>query len=208
MPSVKIYNVNGDVVGQAELSDNHFGVKPKNALVHEVVVAQEANSRNAVANTKTRGEVSGGGKKPWKQKGTGRARHGSTRSPIWKGGGVTFGPRGNRNFSVKINRKTKQKVLFMVLSDKVNHEQLLLIDVLPIETPKTAVAAKWFKQLPVGRRTMVVTAKSNPTLLRMVKNLPNVQLTTVNALHVADMIKFPTILFEKDAVEAFESLYK
>ncbi len=208
MPSVKVYNVKGDVVGQADLSDSHFGVKPKNSLVHEVVTAQEANSRNAVANTKTRGEVSGGGKKPWKQKGTGRARHGSTRSPIWKGGGVTFGPRGNRNFSVKINRKIKQKALFMVLSDKVNHEQLLLVDVLPVEMPKTAIAATWLKQLPVGRRTMIVTAKSNPALLRMVRNIPSVKLTTVNALHVADMVNYPTILFEKDAVEAFESLYK
>ena len=195
-------------MGQAELSESHFGVKPKNALVHEVVIAQEANSRNAVANTKTRGEVSGGGKKPWKQKGTGRARHGSTRSPIWKGGGVTFGPRGNRNFSVKINRKTKQIALFMVLSDKVNNDQLVMVDVLPIEVPKTNVAAKWLQKLPVGRRIMIVTAKSNPTLLRMVRNLQNVQLTTVNALHVADLVKYPTILFEKDAISAFESLYK
>jgi large subunit ribosomal protein L4 len=208
MPQVKVYNVGGDVVGQADLSDAHFDVKPRQSLVHEVVLAQEANARNSVANTKTRGEVSGGGKKPWKQKGTGRARHGSIRSPIWKGGGVTFGPRGNRNFSVKINRKTKQKALFMVLTDRVNCDHLLLVDTLPIETPKTAVAAKWLQKLPVGRRILIVTAKSNPTLLRMVKNLQNVHLTTVNALHVADMVKYPTILFEQDAVEAFESLYK
>ena len=107
MPQAKIYNVNGEIVSRVELPEKHFGIKVKPGLVHEIVVAQEANARNSVANTKTRGEVSGGGKKPWKQKGTGRARHGSTRSPIWKGGGVTFGPRGDRNFSVKINRKAK-----------------------------------------------------------------------------------------------------
>ncbi len=208
MPQVKVYNVKGEVVGQAELSDKHFGVKPKANLIHEIVIAQEANRRNPVANTKTRGEVSGGGKKPWRQKGTGRARHGSIRSPIWKGGGITHGPRSNRNFSVKINRKAKQKALFMLLSDRVNHEHLLLVDVLPTDVIKTAEAAKWMKQLPTGRRVLIVTAKSNPELLRMTRNIPNVSLTTVNALHLADMVNYPTILFEQSAVDAFESLYK
>ncbi len=208
MPQAKIYNVKGEVVSQAELPEQHFGVKVKPALVHEVVVAQEANARNAVANTKTRGEVSGGGKKPWKQKGTGRARHGSTRSPIWKGGGVTFGPRGDRNFSVKINRKAKKQALFMVLSDRLASTNLFLIDSLPTDKPKTAEAANWFKKLPVGRRVMVVLAKADPILLRMTRNLQNVRLTTVNALHVAELINYPTIVFEAKAVDAFESLYK
>ncbi|MBD3281501.1 50S ribosomal protein L4 [Candidatus Uhrbacteria bacterium] len=208
MPQVNVYNVKGEKVGQAELSDAHFGVEPKLNLVHEVVVAQEANARNTVANTKIRGEVSGGGKKPWRQKGTGRARHGSIRSPLWKGGGVTFGPRANRNFSVKINRKTKQKALFMLLSDRVNHEQLLVLDTLPVEVVKTTEAAKWIKQLPVGRRVIIVTAKSNPELVRMTRNIPNVRVTTVNALHVAELVNYQTILFEKDAIDAFEQLYK
>ncbi len=208
MPQVNIYNVKGEKVGQADLSDAHFGIKPKLNLLHEVVLAQEANARNPVANTKIRGEVSGGGKKPWKQKGTGRARHGSIRSPIWKGGGVTFGPRANKNFTVKINRKTKQKALFMLLSDRVNHEQLLIVDTLPVEIPKTAEAAKWIRQLPVGRRVMIVTAQSNPELIRMTRNLSNVYVTTVNALHVAELVNYQTIMFEKDAIEAFEQLYK
>ncbi len=208
MPQAKIYNVNGEIVSRVELPEKHFGIKVKPGLVHEIVVAQEANARNSVANTKTRGEVSGGGKKPWKQKGTGRARHGSTRSPIWKGGGVTFGPRGDRNFSVKINRKAKKQALFMVLSDRLGNENLFLIDVLPTEKPKTAEAAKWLKKLPVGRRVMIVLAKADPILLRMTRNLPSVKLTTVNALHVAELVNYPTIIFESQAVDAFESLYK
>ncbi len=208
MPQVKIYNVNGEVVSQVELPEKHFGIKVKPNLVHEIVIAQEANARNSVANTKTRGEVSGGGKKPWKQKGTGRARHGSTRSPIWKGGGVTFGPRGNRNFSVKINRKAKKLALFMLLSDRLQNENLFLVDAFPVEKPKTAEAAKWFKKLPISRRVMIVLAKSDPILLRMTRNLPNVKLTTVNALHVAELVNYSTIIFEAEAVDVFESLYK
>lgn len=208
MPSVKIYNVRGENIGSTELSEAHFGVKPKSTLIHQVVVAQQAAKRSATAHTKGRGEVSGGGKKPWRQKGTGRARHGSTRSPIWVGGGVTFGPRSDRNYVVKINRKVKKNVLFMVLSDRLKHEKLFLVDVFPTETPKTNVFAGWLKKLPVGRKTLVVIAESNPLLLRMVKNIPNVSLVTVNSLHVADMVKFSTIAFEQAAVSAFESLYK
>jgi len=118
MPSVKVYNQEGKATGELELNAKHFGVKPDQALVHAVVVAQQANARRPIAHTKNRGEVAGGGKKPWKQKGTGRARQGSIRSPQWKGGGVVFGPRNIRNFSVKVNRKVKQKALFMALTDK------------------------------------------------------------------------------------------
>ncbi|MBU2566128.1 50S ribosomal protein L4 [Patescibacteria group bacterium] len=208
MANVKIYNINGEVVGTTDLSATHFEVKTKPSVIHTVVVALLANKRAATANTKTRGEVSGGGKKPWRQKGTGRARHGSTRSPIWVGGGVTFGPRANRNFTVKINRKLKRLALFMVLSDRVKHEKLLVVDNFPIEEPKTKLMASWMKKLPIGRKALVVIKESNPILMRMVRNLSNIQLVTVNSLNVADLVKYPTIVFEQAAIPEFEIIYK
>ena len=208
MTSVKVYNIEGSVVGQQELADEHFGLKPSSKLIHEVVVAQEAAKRSAHANTKTRGEVAGGGKKPWKQKGTGRARQGSIRSPQWVGGGITFGPRAERNYKTKINRKAKKQALFMVLSDRLSHEKLVLVDKLPTENPKTAVAAGWTKKLPFGRKTLVVTAGSNPLLLRMLRNIQNITLTSVNSLQVADLVRYTTIVFEQSAILAFEVIYK
>ncbi|MFA6099912.1 MAG: 50S ribosomal protein L4 [Patescibacteria group bacterium] len=207
MPSVKVYNIKGEAVSQVELPDSHFGVKPSTSLIHSVVMAQEANKRTTKASTKTRGEVAGGGRKPWKQKGTGRARQGSIRSPQWVGGGITFGPRKERNYSVKINRKAKRAALFMVLSDRVSHDKLVIVDKFPIEEPKTKVFAGWIKKLPFGRKSLVVIPSSNPTLLRMVRNLPNIQLVTVNTLHLADLVKYPTVVFEQPSLAAFEALY-
>ncbi|MFA6447025.1 MAG: 50S ribosomal protein L4 [Patescibacteria group bacterium] len=208
MPSLKIYNVEGQSVGQMDLSDAHFGLKPKSSLVHRVVVAQETNSRKTRASTKTRGEIAGGGKKPWQQKGTGRARQGSIRSPQWVGGGIVFGPRKERNYQEKINRKLKHQALFMVLSDRVAHDKLSIVDKFPVENPKTKSFSGWMKKLPFGRRTLVVTASSNPMLMRMVRNIQNVELVSVNSLHVADTVKYPAIMFEQAAIPAFEALYK
>ncbi len=208
MIKTKIYNQTGGVVGDLELNVKHFGVKADPALIHEVVVAQQANARRNTGHTKTKGEVSGGGKKPWKQKGTGRARQGSIRSPQWVGGGIAHGPRNERNFSVKVNKKAKQKALFMALSDKVANDKMLVLEPLSTTTPKTKIAAATFKKLPVGRRTLFVIAQSNPALLRMVRNLQNVQLVTVNALNIVDVVKFPSIIFEREAVPAFETLYR
>jgi large subunit ribosomal protein L4 len=137
MEKLPVYNLKAEKTKEAELNPAVFGVKVKESLVHQVMVAQMANSRVAIAHTKTKGEVRGGGKKPWKQKGTGRARHGSSRSPIWVGGGITFGPRSNRNFSLKINKKMKTKALFMCLSDKLNEKLLVIIDKLSLTDGKT-----------------------------------------------------------------------
>ncbi len=208
MPNVKLYNVDGKEIGKAELSDSRFGVKPATSLVHAVVVAQETNKRTTRASTKTRGEISGGGKKPWRQKGTGRARQGSIRSPQWVGGGIVFGPRKERNYEVKINKKAKQQALFMVLSDRVAHDKLFVVDKFPIDKVKTAVFAGWMKKLPFGRKSLVVINGSNPELLRMVRNLKNVELVGVNSLQVATLVKYPTVVFEQSAVPAFEKLYR
>lgn len=207
MPKISLYNTTGKSVGEMELSDAIFGVKPNPALVHEAVIAQRANKRRSVAHTKTKGEVSGGGKKPWKQKGTGRARQGSTRNPQWVGGGVAFGPRSERNFTVKFNKKAKRAALFMVLSDKVANKQLLAIESIPTEAPKTKMVAEMIKKLPVGRTTLIVSPASNPMLMRMVRNLPNVKLVTANSVSIEDVLGYRSVAFLKDAVGAFEKLY-
>lgn len=208
MPNVAVYNQEGKTVGELALSAAHFGVAINNALVHEAVVAQDANRRHAVANTKGRGEVRGGGKKPWKQKGTGRARHGSRRSPIWVGGGITFGPTSERNFAKKMNRKARQKALFMVLSDKVAHDAFVVLESFTPSAVKTKAFAALLTALPLKRTTLYVTSASNPSLVRMARNLKNVQVVTPNSLSVADVLRVGSVVFEKDAVPAFEQVYK
>ena len=145
MPKIKVYNMEGKVVSEREMAPKPFDAKVNEGLVHLAAEAQMANSRVASAHTKTRGEVRGGGKKPWKQKGTGRARHGSIRSPIWVGGGITFGPRSDRNFSKKINRKTKKAALDMVLADKVRGEALIVLDSMIMEDGTTTLMAAMLK---------------------------------------------------------------
>lgn len=207
MPKVNVYNQEGKSVGELELSAAVFGVKPNPTLVHEAVVAARANARKAVANTKTRGEVRGGGKKPWKQKGTGRARQGSIRSPQWVGGGITFGPRAERNFSVKINKKVKRQALFMALSDKVASQKFIVLDALNTELAKTKVAAIAMKKLPLERTVLIVAAGSSPILMRMVRNLPDVTLVSANSVNLLDVLAHRSIVFLKDAVTAFDKLY-
>jgi large subunit ribosomal protein L4 len=145
MAVVSLYNTKGENIGSLTLEASLFDVKLSPALVHEAVVAQQANSREAIAHTKTRGEVAGSSKKPWAQKGTGRARHGSTKSPIWVGGGITFGPRNDRNFSLKINKRAKRKALAMILSEKVATERFVAIDALDLKNGKTKELAQILK---------------------------------------------------------------
>ena len=189
------------------LSDKIFGVKPDASLVHAAVVAAQANARRTISSTKKRGEVRGGGKKPWAQKGTGRARQGSSRSPIWVGGGITFGPTSERNWSMKINKKVKQKALFMALSDKLNEKNLLVLEAIQTEPAKTKTVASTIKHLPVGKTSLLVSPASNPALLRMVRNLPHVTLVTANTVSLMDVLSHRSVVFLKDAVPAFEKIY-
>src|SRR3989339_1594785 len=135
--NLPIYNIEGHETGKISLNPKIFGVKTKSWILHQVIVAQQANSRVNVAHTKTRGEVRGGGKKPWKQKGTGRARHGSIRSPLWRGGGITFGPLNTRNFKIKVNKKAKKKALLMTLTSKAINQKIILLEKLEIDQAKT-----------------------------------------------------------------------
>lgn len=207
MPSISIYGQDGIAVGELALNESLFGIKPNKALVHEVMVAQRNNARRAIASTKTKGEVSGGGKKPWKQKGTGRARQGSIRSPQWVGGGIAFGPLAERNFSQKVNKKAKRTALLMALSDKVVDKKMIAIESIKTESPKTKIFAEMVKKLPLERTTLLIAAASNPSLLRMVRNVPNVKLVTANSVSLNDVLTYRSIAFLKDAVAAFEKIY-
>ena len=164
--AVKIYNQKAEKVGDMKLSDKVFGVKANEALVHQAMVAQMSNERQVLAHTKDRSEVRGGGRKPWRQKGTGRARVGSIRSPIWKGGGVTFGPRSDRNFKKDINKKMKQKAMLMVLSDRVMSGNFVVLDRLEAEGFKTSV----FNKMIGGLEKILVTRKHENTKTKKHEN--------------------------------------
>ena len=172
-------------------------------MVHQVLVALDANRRKPIAHAKGRGEVRGGGKKPWKQKGTGRARHGSIRSPLWKGGGVTFGPTKERNFSQKINKKAKQQALFSVLSKKLADQEIKVVDEIKIKNIKTKEMAKILGNFFENKKNsgLVILAKSNPELIRTTRNLKFAQICSTNNMSIKDLLLYKNILIFKDAVE-------
>ena len=215
----ELYNQNAEVIGEAELPDGIFGVKMNHDIVHQAIVAQMANSRQVIAHTKGRGEVRGGGKKPWRQKGTGRARHASIRSPIWKGGGVTFGPTKERNFEKKINKKTKRKALFMALSSKVQDKELMLLDSLKLNAPKTKEALSvinglsgkmtGYKNMKKKRDSILfVMPEKDKMILQAVNNLPFIETTDAKSLNVRDLLEKKYLILLKDAVPVIEKTYK
>ena len=211
MAKVNLYNKTGQTVGEINLDPALFEVKADKALVHEAVVAQMANSRVVLAHTKDRGEVAGTGKKPWKQKGTGRARHGSRRSPIWVGGGVTFGPLSNRNFSRKLNRQARRKALAMVLSDKVANGNFIVIDSLDISEGKTKTLISVLKKLPVaGKKTLIAVAeKKNGVLVTQAsRNVPKLTTLPADSLNVVDLLAHEFILVSEDGVALMVKTFK
>jgi len=207
MAKVKLYNQEGNHIGELELSPSLFEVKPNNAFVHRAVVAQQANGRQVLAHTKGRSEVRGGGRKPWKQKGTGRARHGSRRSPIWVGGGITFGPTNERNFSIKFNRTERRKALAMVLSDKVSDDKFIVVDSLVMPEAKTKLAAAMLKKLPIGRRNLVVLEPANKTFQKVIRNIVGVTPISVKSLNVVDILSNNVLVISRAALETLEKTY-
>ncbi len=214
MLNIDVYNQKGEKVGKIDIPKNVFDLEPNADLIHQVYVAQQANSRIAIAHTKTRGEVRGGGKKPWKQKGTGRARHGSTRSPIWKGGGVTFGPRSNRNFSKDINKKQKQKALFMMLSSKFNDGEMVVLDKISFGKVKTKEADKVLniiskKILKKDKRVkiLIILPKKNQEILLSLRNIPLVKLSYADSLNVGDLLNYKYVVILKDSFDIIEKTY-
>ncbi len=206
MAELIIYNQKGEATGEkVELNPKIFGIaKIKPEVVHFVATALQANMRQPIASTKTRGEVRGGGKKPWRQKGTGRARAGSIRSPLWRGGGITFGPLKNRNFSKKINRKTRTLGILSVLTDKAKEDRILLIDNLEVPSGKT----KEFKTkldnlatLQKGRKFLLIIRAKDEQIERAARNLSNVKVCVASNLNILELLWADGLIILKDALE-------
>jgi large subunit ribosomal protein L4 len=208
MVKAKVYNSLGEMIEEKELDAKFFGVKVKPEVVQQVVEIQMANSRTVLAHTKGRAEVRGGGKKPWKQKGTGRARHGSSRSPIWVGGGVTFGPTKERNFEKSLNKKVKKLALQMVLADKLNHDRLILIKDLALTEGKTKLLASIIKKLPVtGKSTLIALDVKDEKIFLAARNLVKVNINGVANLNIVDVLKNEYFLLPVSAVEKLVKHY-
>lgn len=189
------------------LDDKIFGVKIKPEVVHEVFVAQTNNSREPWADTKTRGEVRGGGKKPWQQKGTGRARHGSIRSPIWVGGGVTFGPLSTRNYKSKINKKTRRVALKMCLSDKAQSGALWVVENFIFTEPKTKIFSSFMKKIPVAQKSfLILTGEGDGQVYRMTKNLKKIEAIAARDASVVSVLNKQAIIASKSGIAELENV--
>ena len=205
MANVSVYNMEGKEVGTVELNDAVFGVEVNEHLVHLAVVQQLANNRQGTQKAKTRAEVSGGGRKPWRQKGTGHARQGSTRSPQWTGGGVVFAPTP-RDYSFKMNKKEKQLALKSALTSKVNDSKLIVVDELKMEAIKT----KEFKAVMTNlnaNKALVVMAEKDENVVMSAKNIPDVKTALTSTINVYDIMKAGTVVLTKDAVAKIEEVY-
>ncbi|MBI2057403.1 MAG: 50S ribosomal protein L4 [Candidatus Yanofskybacteria bacterium] len=216
---VDTYNQSGEIIGKTDLPEEVFGLKINSDLLSQVVTAQSANARQVIAHTKDRSEVRGGGKKPWRQKGTGRARHGSIRSPLWKGGGVTFGPGKNRNFTLKINKKMKRKALFMSLSGKVSDNQMLVLDNINIDQAKTKKAQEIFDTLSSKSSGYIKNKKKRDSILlilgsrdknveRSAGNLSFVKTLDAKSLDVFSILSNKFVFLDKNAIPVIQETYK
>ncbi len=205
---INTYDQTGKEIGQTLLPKEIFGVKMNLDVVHQVVVSQTANRRRVIAHTKGRGEVRGGGRKPWRQKGTGRARHGSTRSPIWKGGGVTFGPTKDRVFKKKINKKIKRKALFMVLSAKAQGNLVVLLDKLNLEKAKTNLMAKILKKLPCKEQSaLIVLPGIDKNIILAARNLARVRAVQAKDLNVLDLLNSKYLILPKESIKTIKETF-
>jgi large subunit ribosomal protein L4 len=205
MAKVSVYNMEGKEVGTTELSDSIFGVEINEHLVHMAVLQQLANNRQGTQKAKTRSEVSGGGRKPWRQKGTGHARQGSIRAPQWKGGGVVFAPTP-RDYSFKLNKKEKQAALKSVLTDKVQNDALVVVDELKLDEIATKQFAQVMKNLNV-EKGLVVLADNDQNVVLSARNMADVNTEVVNAINVYDILKYDSLVLTQDAVAAITEVY-
>lgn len=204
---VDLYTQTGEKKGQVELKKEFFEVPYNEDLIHQALVRQHANGRVAIAHTKTRGEVRGGGRKPFRQKGTGSARQGSRRSPNLRGGGVVFGPRNDRNFVVDMPKKQRRKALFSALSAKAKNDQIIALESYEGEV-KTKVFAELIKKLPIDRNVLIIIPEKNEVIQRSTKNLANAKTIIVNYLNIADLQKYRKILFLKNALPKMEEIFR
>jgi large subunit ribosomal protein L4 len=204
---IDLYQQTGEKKGTVEASDKLFKAAVKEELMRLVLLRQLANARQATACTKTRGEVRGGGHKPIKQKHTGRARQGSTRSPVWPGGGIAFGPRGNRNFTLKITKTAARSALFSALSQKAANHAVIALDKFEVKTPTAKAFASMVKKLPVERSLLVVMSEKNSGLEKSARNVKNVKTVLVDYLNLHDLMKYTNVMFLESALKKAEALF-
>jgi len=205
---IPVYNQQGKEIGQTLLPKEIFDVKLNSDLVHQIVVSQMANRRKVIAHTKDRGEVRGGGRKPWRQKGTGRARAGSIRSPLWRGGGVTFGPTKERVFKKIIPKKMRRKALFMILSEKAKNNLLILLDKLKIEQPKTKLIVEILKKLPgEGKSSLIALSQLDKNLILAARNLPKIRTIQAKDLNCLDLLSFKYLIMPKEAIRIIKETF-
>lgn len=197
--------MNGERIGDYELPASVFGVPVNRHVLHEAVVMQRASKRLGTASTKTRGEVAGGGAKPWRQKGTGRARHGSRRSPIWRGGAITFGPRP-RTYGYKMPKKARRAALLSALSSKAENEQVLILDELSMSEPKTKVMVNMLSKLDAGGKALVVLKKPDNNVELSLRNIPGVKTLTPSELNVYDILNYDKLLLTKEVADVVEEV--
>ena len=205
MPTGGLLNKAGEKVGDIQLNENVFGAEVSEAAVHQVVVALLANKRQGTQSAKTRAEVSGGGIKPWRQKGTGRARQGSIRSPQWIHGGIVFAPKP-RDYRMAIPKSMKRTAMRSVLTSKVQENEIFVLEDLSFETPKTKEAVAMFKALNL-KKALVVVAESNENTYKSIRNIQGVAVVPVNNINVYDLLKYENLIITKDAVSKIEEVY-
>lgn len=205
---VSLYNQEGQVIGEQDLSPAIWNVKAKPGLIQEALRVQMANARQVLASVKTRGEVRGGGKKPWKQKGTGRARVGSIRSPLWRGGGIIFGPSKERNFALKMNQKAHRQAILMCLSEKVADQNLQIVDNLNMSEAKTKSLVNVLKNLGFQQKKLLIAlAKNEKERNKLGRNLSRVQMISASSLNVKDLLNHPVLLVTQAGVKEIEANY-
>ncbi|MBP3875537.1 MAG: 50S ribosomal protein L4 [Lachnospiraceae bacterium] len=206
MANVSVFNMEGQEVGTIDLNDAIFGVEVNENLIHMAVVQQLANKRQGTQKAKTRGEVSGGGRKPWRQKGTGHARQGSTRAPQWKGGGVVFAP-VPRDYSFKMNKKEKRAALKSALTDRLQEGKLIVLDELKFDEIKTKAFAKVLENLKISNKALFVLGDMDQNVILSARNLPDTKTTQTSEMNVYDVMNAQTLVITKDAVAKIEEVY-
>ena len=205
MSKVSVYNMKGETVGDIELKDEIFGVEVNEHLLHKAVVAQLANKRHGTQSAKTRSDVSGGGKKPWRQKGTGHARQGSIRAPQWTGGGVVFAPKP-RDYEVKMNKKEKRAALKSALTSRVQEEKIFVIDELKVDEIKTKTMVAFLKSLDLNK-ALIVLNDNDQNVICSARNIQNVKTALTNTINVFDILKYDALVLDKAALETIEEVY-
>ncbi|MEA4848321.1 MAG: 50S ribosomal protein L4 [Clostridiaceae bacterium] len=206
MPNVALYNISGKQVGEIELNEDIFGANVNVEAMHQVVKMYLANQRQGTQSALTRAEVRGGGIKPWRQKGTGRARHGSIRSPQWKKGGIVFAPKP-RSYRYNVPKKIKRIAMKSALSSKVNENSIVVLEELNFDAPKTKQVVGLLENLKVDSKTLIVLADNNENVVKSARNIEGVKATFVNTLNVYDILKYDKFIITKDAVKKVEEVY-